>query len=305
MKLKSKPILVLSVLAFALSNMMPADALIGRLSGHSAGAVKRFQQAAKNNHQSKRVSHTLSLRHKRGHATRGIAQKVQKKSTKAKAVAAAVTRSTYLWTAPLATKALSAQAKESIKQDFWSGNSDQYSTPTLLSADVVASCPLHGGVFNRREPVKFVVLHSTETGRAADAQRVIASWNNRGMRHPGAQFVVDRDGVIYCTADPVYGTVHVNQNKTLNGVNNDNSVGIEMVRAGDQQYTKEQMRSIVCLVHYLQGRFNVANDHVYGHGQIQPSDRTDPVNFNWQTFVSSKDILNRTASIKRHIANAG
>jgi N-acetyl-anhydromuramyl-L-alanine amidase AmpD len=154
---------------------------------------------------------------------------------------------------------------------------------------------MHGGVFKRRGNIKYIILHSTETARAADAQRVIRSWSNRGLRHPGAQFVVDRDGVIYCTADPTYGTSHVDEHRTKFGVNNDNSVGIEMVRTGDQDYTAEQMQSISCLVSYLQQRYSVDDAHIFGHGKVQPSDRSDPVNFNWQAFAADKDSLRGTA----------
>jgi N-acetyl-anhydromuramyl-L-alanine amidase AmpD len=84
------------------------------------------------------------------------------------------------------------------------------------------------------------------------------------------------------------------------GVNNDNSIGIEIVRAGTQEYSTAQMSSVVCLVRYLQDRFEVADNHIYGHGQVQPSDRSDPVNFNWQAFGADKQILTRTAYAGRN-----
>jgi N-acetyl-anhydromuramyl-L-alanine amidase AmpD len=105
------------------------------------------------------------------------------------------------------------------------------------------------------------------------------------MRHPGAQFVVDRDGTIYEAVDPNYGSVHVDVFRTKNGVNNDNAIGIEIVRAGKQKYTHDQLSSVTKLVAYLQGHYNVPNEAIYGHGQIQPSNRTDPVDFNWNNFV--------------------
>jgi N-acetyl-anhydromuramyl-L-alanine amidase AmpD len=68
-----------------------------------------------------------------------------------------------------------------------------------------------------------------------------------------------------------------------------------MVRTGTQEYSAAQMQSVVCLVRYLQERFQVTDNHVLGHGQVQPSDRSDPVNFNWQAFASDKEMLTRTA----------
>ena len=149
--------------------------------------------------------------------------------------------------------------------------------------------------------MKYIILHSTETGHPADAQRVVTSWNRKGLRHPGAQFVVDRDGTIYNTVDPTYATVHVNQYKTLSGVNNDNSIGIEIVHTGNQAYTDSQVKSVACLVHYLQDRFMVSDNHIYTHHQVQPSDRSDPVNFDWDKYTADRLTLvnSRTAYIGR------
>lgn len=171
----------------------------------------------------------------------------------------------------------------------------KYSPTQLVQAGVFTYQPLRGGIFKRREPVKYIVLHSTETERPADGPRVIRSWNH-GMRHPGAQYVVDRDGVIYQTVDPSYATVHVNIFRTHNGVNNDNSIGIEIVRAGKQKYTRTQLDSVTKLVAYLQGKYGVSNSRIVGHGQIQPSNRTDPVNFNWEAFESSLSQLKLQAT---------
>jgi N-acetyl-anhydromuramyl-L-alanine amidase AmpD len=83
----------------------------------------------------------------------------------------------------------------------------------------------------------------------------------------------------------------VNDFRTVGGVNNSNSVGIEIVRTGTQQYTQGQRRSIVQLVTYLQQLYSISDERVVGHGQIQPSTRTDPVNFRWDRFELAKQRL--------------
>jgi N-acetyl-anhydromuramyl-L-alanine amidase AmpD len=193
-----------------------------------------------------------------------------------------------MWSAPAkAAAALSDSQQDSIRTAFDTGSAGKYDPSAMVSAGVFnGDIPLRGGIFERREPVKYIIMHSTETESPADGPRVIRSWN-RGMRHPGAQFVVDRDGTIYQAVDPNYGSVHVDVFRTKGGINNDNAIGIEIVRAGKQRYTHDQLSSVTKLVAYLQGHYGVPNSGIYGHGQIQPSNRTDPVDFNWNNFVVS------------------
>jgi hypothetical protein len=205
----------------------------------------------------------------------------------------------FMWRPPsVKLAAMNKSSARHVNSAFESGMAARYSPLQLVQAGAFTDKPLLGGIFKRREPVKFIVMHSTETERPASGPRVIQSWN-RGMRHPGAQYVVDRDGKIYQTVDPAYATVHVNVSRTLNGVNNDNSIGIEIVRAGKQKYTADQLESVTRLVAYLQNRFAVTDSGIVGHGQIQPSTRTDPVNFNWNNFKISLSMLKLEASGKR------
>jgi hypothetical protein len=129
----------------------------------------------------------------------------------------------------------------------------------------------------------------------ADARRVVQSWNNRGLRHPGAQFVVDRDGTICSTVNPDQATVHINTNKTLPGYTNDNSVGIEIVRAGKQQYTRPQLDSVMYLVAYLQAHYHVSDSNITTHHHVQPSDRSDPVGFDLVAFENAKSTFKQEA----------
>ena len=187
------------------------------------------------------------------------------------------------------------RSKSAAFQAFIRGAAGNFSYDQLVAAKVFVSEPLHGSIFKRQGRVKYIILHSTETGSPADARRVIQSWNNRGQRHPGAQFVVDRDGTICSTANPDLATVHINTSKTLPGYSNDNSVGIEIVRSGKQRYTRPQLDSVLYLVSYLQSHYNVSDDDVTTHHHVQPSDRSDPVGFDLVAFESAKSSLRSTA----------
>lgn len=193
------------------------------------------------------------------------------------------------------SNSLDSLPSSAVAQSFQRGLAGGCSYDQLVSARVFVSCPLRGSIFKRQGRVKYIILHSTETGSPADARRVIQSWNNRGLRHPGAQFVVDRDGTICSTVNPDQATVHIDTSKTLAGFSNDNSVGIEIVRSGKQQYTKAQLNSVTYLVAYLQSHYGIADAAVTTHHHVQPSDRSDPVNFDLVAFENDKSALHSSA----------
>ncbi len=184
---------------------------------------------------------------------------------------------------------LSEDQAMDVASDFARGVADKYPARTLVRAGVVKYHALRGGIYWRREPIKYIVMHSTETGIPVSGIRVIESWSSMGRRHPGAQYVVDRDGSIYQAVDPDLATVHINILKTLPGINNDNSVGIEMNHTGSQPYPEAQLNSVIKLVTYLQDRYSVSSENIITHRYAQQGDHTDPVHFDWKGFLSSKD----------------
>jgi hypothetical protein len=115
----------------------------------------------------------------------------------------------------LTVRPLPEDSAREVVSAFNRGTADSYPARTLVRAGIAKYHPLHGGIYWRREPIKYIVMHSTETGIPISATHVIEGWSSMGMRHPGAQYVVDRDGTIYQAVDPDLATVHVNIFKTL------------------------------------------------------------------------------------------
>jgi hypothetical protein len=184
---------------------------------------------------------------------------------------------------------LSELEKGDVKRAFVRGTADKYPARTLVRAGVFKYHPLRGGIYWRREPIKHIIMHSTETGIPVSGVRVIESWSSMGRRHPGAQFVVDRDGTIYLAVDPDLATVHINILKTLPGIDNDNSIGIEMNHTGRQDYPEAQLTSVIRLVTYLQDRYQIKSEDIVTHRYAQQGDHTDPVRFDWRGFLTAKD----------------
>jgi N-acetyl-anhydromuramyl-L-alanine amidase AmpD len=44
-------------------------------------------------------------------------------------------------------------------------------------------------------------------------------------------------------------------------------------------------------VTYLQGHYGINDAHVYTHHYVQPSDRSDPVAFDWNKFAYDRTAL--------------
>jgi hypothetical protein len=192
-----------------------------------------------------------------------------------------------------------------IHHAFTRGIADDVPPEKMVRAGVFQSHALSGGIFKRREPIQYIVLHSTETGVPVPAKNVINSWNSMGRRHPGAQYVVDRDGTIYQALDPELASVHVNIFKTLPGINNDNTIGIEMNHTGRQDYPAPQRQAVMRLVTYLQNRYKVTSENVITHRYAQQGDHTDPVNFDLDNFLAAKDAFrNNAIALKRSISPA-
>lgn len=224
-------------------------------------------------------------------AKNSLRSKTQQVSSRKRVKRATQIAKRYYWTVPINTTPVNAELSARINANFRRGLAGRYSPQDLVRAGVFAYSPLRGGIRPRTQQVANLIIHSTETARPADARTVVKSWNH-GLSHPGAQFIVDRNGIIHQTVDPKYATIHVNERRTLGGVTNDNSIGIEIVRSGTQKYTAVQLASVVRLVDYIQERFPIRN--IWGHGQIQPSTRTDPVAFNWNLFSRNLAAIKST-----------
>jgi len=186
---------------------------------------------------------------------------------------------------------LSENINIQIKKAFYSGDAGEFPTRSLVRVGIVNYYPMRGGIFFRREPIKYLIMHSTEPGIPIGARTVIDGWSHGGRRHAGAHYVIERDGAIFQAVDPDLATVHINIFKTLPGINNDNSVGVEMCHQGAQDYPPAQVESAAHLAAYLQSHYHIADANVITHRYAQQGDHTDPVNFAWDNFIAQKNTI--------------
>lgn len=286
-----------------------STALLLSLMGSFWGELLHTSECGQAQSRARRHSSSKRTQHSPKRASSAAKSRQAKKGSSKKKAAAAKPKYAYpldffMMKAPDFDRTpLDETSSAKIRDAFERGIADDLAPEKLVRAGVFHFYPLSGGIFNRREDVKYIVLHSTETGIPVPGKNVINGWNSMGRRHPGAQYVVDRDGTIYQALDPKLAAVHVNIFKTLPGINNDNTIGIEMNHTGKQNYPAVQREAVMRLLTYLQQRFSVSSENVITHRYAQQGDHTDPVNFDLDGFLATKEnFRTRAIALKRQSA---
>ena len=118
---------------------------------------------------------------------------------------------------------------------------------------------------NRRNNklVKYIVIHYTATNGSAKNNCIYFSGGNRNA---SADYFIDKDGSIYkfngdCA---FYFTWHVGDGKGKYGITNANSIGIEVVSAGNE-FTAAQKASLRKLVTAIMEDYGVKAENVVRH----------------------------------------
>jgi N-acetylmuramoyl-L-alanine amidase len=144
-------------------------------------------------------------------------------------------------------------------------------------AEMAAYARRHYGVSTDRVHPRVIVLHFTDSGPGSypGVHAEFDANQPNGGELPGvcAQFVVDQDGTIYQQVPLKLMCRHAI------GLN-DRAVGIEMIQQqgisshwADQQilHRRPQIRSVLRLVRWLQGRYHIRTRNVIGHAMANDS----------------------------------
>ena len=112
--------------------------------------------------------------------------------------------------------------------------------------------------------IKYIVVHYT--GSKASAKNNCIYFAREGAEaNASADFFIDKDGTIWKYNQPTKAySWHCGDGHGKYGITNSNSVGIEVVSAGEE-YTYRQKLALKKLVLYLMEYFSVPADHVVRH----------------------------------------
>ena len=118
---------------------------------------------------------------------------------------------------------------------------------------------------NRRTggKVKYIVVHYTGTQASAKNNCIYFSGGNRNA---SADYFIDKDGTIYKfnTDCSCYYSWHCGDGNGKYGITNSNSIGIEVVSAGEE-FTSTQISSLQKLVAAIQEEYGVSDNCVVRH----------------------------------------
>ena len=127
-----------------------------------------------------------------------------------------------------------------------------------------------------------IVLHSSYNPNEGDAysvEKLVQIYESYGV---GAHYLIDRTGKIYRLVEDKNIAYHAGVSKMPDGRKDVNtfSIGIEIMNKEETQYTAAQYAAVNELIASLKERYGIK--YVVGHGDIAPTRKTDPWNFDWK-----------------------
>jgi N-acetyl-anhydromuramyl-L-alanine amidase AmpD len=96
--------------------------------------------------------------------------------------------------------------------------------------------------------------------------------------------VIGRDGTIYQLVEEKDNSYHAGKSSLPDGTTNVNScsIGIEIMTSYAESPTEEQNKALLNLVNIIKSRHSIK--YVLRHSDIAPVRKTDPWNFDWESF---------------------
>lgn len=158
---------------------------------------------------------------------------------------------------------------------------------SLLAGDSLNIIPKKvnfGYAPNCNRNVNSVIVHSTfnnSGGDKYDIDLVLKQFSQYGV---SAHYVIGRDGTIYQLVDEKDNSYHAGKSSLPDGTTNVNScsIGIEIMTSYTESPTEEQSKALLGLITGIQKRYPIK--YVLRHSDIAPVRKTDPWNFDWESF---------------------
>lgn len=138
--------------------------------------------------------------------------------------------------------------------------------------------------------IKYIVVHGTGAPRGTDTALDNATYFSDGNRGASAHYFVDSKD-IYQSVEDFNGAWHVGDGANAYGINNQNSLGVEMC-CTNFDYAAETVKNTIELVKYLQAKYNVPDERVVRH--YDASRKVCPAYFasnNWGKWNEFKNAI--------------
>ena len=136
--------------------------------------------------------------------------------------------------------------------------------------------------FKAKRTIKYIIIHYTGMKNQAVAIKRLQSKVAKVSCH----YLVSKSGKIYQMVKDYNVAWHAGKSKWGKDVNlNKNSIGIELVNKGFENYPKAQIKSLVYLLKKLKTKYKIKPQNLLGHEDIAPKRKVDPGPlFPWSTL---------------------
>lgn len=158
--------------------------------------------------------------------------------------------------------------------DTHSSHSTQSPSTTSTNPDPVSNLGVTDiskeSTYNRGKlnDVQGIVFHHTSDNHGPN--QTVQDLNSQGY---GVQYVISRDGKIYQTLPEGARGAHILNATNGTGLNNSNTVGIEVEAKDNADVTPAQVQAGVNLAHALEDKYGLSSSNVWGHGELNPGHR--------------------------------
>lgn len=142
----------------------------------------------------------------------------------------------------------------------------------------------HKKTLNRK--IDVLIIHSVYNASGGDIYDINLIIKQFRKYHVSSHYLIGRDGTIYQLVQDNNIAFHAGKGVLPDGsfAINTRSVGIELANNLTDKPTDIQFSNLISLVKYLQNTYHIK--FLLRHSDIAPDRKTDPWNFDWNTFLS-------------------
>lgn len=143
---------------------------------------------------------------------------------------------------------------------------------------------------------KYIVIHYT--GNINDSAKNNADYFGRCNRNASAHYFVD-DNEIYQVVEDYNASWHCGDGHNRYGINNYNSIGIEMCGTDNGNISEKTVQNTLELTKYLMNKYGIDADHVVRHYDASRKDCPSAFHDNnWARWWNFKDRLSNKPTTK-------
>jgi len=133
-------------------------------------------------------------------------------------------------------------------------------------------------------PIRYIILHYTEMEFNEAVNRLCDP-----AAKVSAHYVIKKTGEIYQLVGDFYRAWHAGKSKWYHEETiNNSSIGIELDNLGNEEFSDEQMKSVIGLCKSLMNKYRIPRENVLGHSDIAVGRKIDPgIYFNWHLLAQN------------------